>query len=91
VISRERSGDRRLRRAVGEQLDAWEPMQADKLDQVHDLGLGALQQQPALTPAQTVRKHRQIDHQRGIREHEITQIDDHITLRAEGKHERPSP
>ena len=61
-------------------------MQADELDQMHDLRLRALQQQAPLTaPPQAMREHRQVDHQRGVGEHKITQVDEHIALCAEGE------
>jgi metal-sulfur cluster biosynthetic enzyme len=58
-------------------------VQSDQLDQGRDLWLGAAEQQRAAVGAEPARDHRQIDHQRGIREHELGQIDDDIRLRPE--------
>jgi metal-sulfur cluster biosynthetic enzyme len=65
-------------------------MQADQLDQVHDLRLRTLQEQPPLAPPQAVREHREVDHQRGVGEDQIAQIHEDVTLGAKGEHERAS-
>jgi hypothetical protein len=65
-------------------------VQADQLDQVHDLGLGPVQDQSPLAPTQAVRQHRQVDHQGRVSEHEATQIHEDVTLSAKGEYERPS-
>jgi hypothetical protein len=86
----ERSGDRGLRGAVDQQFDARKPVQANELDEMHDLRLSALQKQPPFTATQAIREHRQVDHQRRIGKYEVTQIDEHIALCAEREHERAS-
>jgi hypothetical protein len=58
-------------------------VQPDELDQRADLRLGAAQQQRAALRAEPLGEHREVDHQRGIGEHELGQIDDYIGLRAE--------
>jgi hypothetical protein len=68
--------------------DARQPMQADELDQVHDLGLGAAQEKLAVATAESIREHRQVHHQRSIGEVEITQVDDDIGLSPKSQHER---
>jgi hypothetical protein len=65
-------------------------VQTDELDQMHDLWLRTLQEQPPFTAAQAIREHRQVDHQCRIGEHQVTQIDEHVALSAEREHERPS-
>jgi len=65
-------------------------MQADEFDQVHDLRLGAPQQEHPLTPAQPVRKRGQIDHQRGVGEVQVAQIHDHVRLSPEREHQGPA-
>ena len=64
-------------------------MQPDKLDQIHDLRLGALEQERALATPQAVGEHRQVDHQGGVGEHQIPQVDGDIALGAEGENKRP--
>jgi hypothetical protein len=86
-----RSGDRRLRCTVGQQFDAWQPVQADKLDQVHDLGLRALQQQPPLTAPQAIRQHREVQHQCRIRENQIPEVDEDIALSPKCENKSSSP
>jgi hypothetical protein len=66
-------------------------MQADKLDQVHDLGLRALQQQPSLATPQAVREHGEVEHQRRVRKNQVAEIDKNITLSPKREDQRPSP
>ena len=58
-------------------------MQADRLDQDLDLWLCAAEQDRASLPAKPPRHHREVEHQRRVREHELTQIDDHVGLCAD--------
>jgi len=64
-------------------------MEPNQLDQVHDLGFGAPQQDAAPPAPQTVGEHRQVDHQRGVGKVQIAQIYDHIRLSAECEHQSP--
>jgi hypothetical protein len=58
-------------------------MQAGDLDQRPDLRLGAAQQQRAASDPQTARNHRQVEHQRGVREHQFAEIDDDVSFSAD--------
>ena len=64
------------------EADAVESMQADHLYQCPDLRLGAAQQDRAPPGPQPAREHRKVQHQRGIREHELREVDDHVRLSA---------
>jgi hypothetical protein len=57
---------------------ARQPMKTDKLDQGSDLRLRPAQQKLPATGAQPAREHRQIDHQRGVGEHQLAQVDHHV-------------
>jgi hypothetical protein len=71
--------------------DPGEPVQPHELDQRPDLRLRAPQANRASLGAQTAGEHRKIKHQRHISENEVTQVDDHVGLRADGARERPAP
>jgi hypothetical protein len=71
------------------ELDARELVQADHLDQRADLRLGAAQENRPAVGAQPAGQHRQVEHQRGIRERQLRQIHDHIVLGADGTRQRP--
>ena len=62
-------------------------MQADVLDQRADVGLGALEEELPAGHAQAPREHREIEHERRIREGEAGEIDDDIGRRADGLRE----
>ena len=55
-------------------------MDSGELDQHEDLGLGTIQAQGAPPDPEPARKRREIQHQRGIGEDQIGEIDDHVTL-----------
>jgi hypothetical protein len=61
-------------------------VEANELDQVHDLWLGPAQEKLAVAAAQSIREHRQIHHQGRIGEIKVTQIDDDIGLSAKSEH-----
>jgi hypothetical protein len=66
-------------------------VQADQLDDMHDLRLGALEQQRAATATKSMREHRQVEHQRRVREDEAAHVNRDVILGAEGTRERSSP
>jgi hypothetical protein len=68
-------------------------VEADELDQGPDLWLGAAQQDRAAVGAQPPREHREVDHQRGVREHELGQVYDYVVLGANraGQSRPPAP
>jgi hypothetical protein len=70
--------------------DARQPVQADRLDQRADLGLGASQQDGAPVGAQTAREPREVEHQRRVGEHELAEVDDDVGLRSDRPRQRPS-
>ena len=84
-------------RALGErgggplERDARKPVQPDDLDQLPDLGLGAVQAHEPAVRAQPAGEHREIEHQREVGEDELGQIDDHIGLGAQGARQGPAP
>ena len=63
--------------------DPGKPVHAHQLDQGQYLGLGATEQDRGATDSQPPGQHRQVEHQRRVREHELAEIDDDITLRAD--------
>jgi metal-sulfur cluster biosynthetic enzyme len=63
-------------------------MQPHTLDQSAHLRLCAGEPQRALTAAQPIRQHRQVDHQRNVGVGEVPQIDGHIALCTEGTDHR---
>jgi hypothetical protein len=71
--------------------DARKAMQTDELDQGPDLRLRATEQDRASMRAQPAREHREVDHQRGVREHELREVDDHVRLSPEGSRQRLPP
>ena len=77
------------RRAL--ERDAREAVQTDKLDQRANLRLGPTQQDRAPVRAQPPRQHREIEHQRGISEGQLREINDHIGLRAQGPRQGAPP
>jgi hypothetical protein len=67
---------------------AREPVQANGLDQHLDLWLGAAQQDRAAVCTQAPGQHREVEHQRRVREHELAEIDDHIRLGTDRSRQR---
>jgi len=63
-------------------------VQADGLDQRLDLRLGATQQDRLAVRPQAPGQHREVEHQRRVREHELAEIDDHIRLGADRPRKR---
>jgi hypothetical protein len=63
-------------------------VQADRFDQGHDLRLGSAQPQRATAHPQAPGQHGEIEHQRGIGEHELAQIDDDVGLRLDRTDQR---
>jgi hypothetical protein len=55
-------------------------VEAHGLDHRPDLWLGAPEPQPVAADPLAAREHRQVDHQRGVGEGELAQIDGHVTL-----------
>lgn len=70
---------------------ARKPVQPDQLDQRADLRLRAAQQKRAPPPAQSPGQHRQVEHQRGVSEGQLGQIDDEVALGSERPGERAPP
>jgi hypothetical protein len=70
--------------------DARQAMQTGDLDQRPDLGLSVPEQQRASTNAKAARDHREVEHQRGVREHKLAEVDDDIGLGADRAYERLS-
>ena len=71
-------------RGRGHDEHARQAMQADVLDERADVGLRALQEQLPAGLAQAPREHREIEHERGVREGQTGQVDDDIRRRADG-------
>jgi hypothetical protein len=63
-------------------------VQADHLDQPADLRLRAADPQLALVRAQPLREARQVDHQRGVREAQLGEVDDDVARRRERGRQR---
>jgi metal-sulfur cluster biosynthetic enzyme len=55
-------------------------VQPHKLDQGHDLRLRSTEQDRGAADAQPAGQHRKVEHQGGIGEHELAEVDDHIAL-----------
>jgi hypothetical protein len=72
-------------------LDARQTVEPDELDQPLDLRLRAAQQQLAAAPAQPAREQRQVHHQRRVRERELRQIDNDVSLSAECARKSSAP
>lgn len=70
---------------------AGKPVETDELDQGLDVRLRAPQQNGTPAAAQAPGEHRQIDHQRGVRERELSEVDDDIHLCTEGPYQRRAP
>jgi metal-sulfur cluster biosynthetic enzyme len=66
-------------------------VQADELDQRADLGLSIAQQDRAAAYPQAACQHRQVEHQRCVREHELAEVDDDVRLGGDRAHERAAP
>lgn len=62
---------------------AGEPMQSDELDQPADVGLRAAQEDLAAMGAQPPCEYRKIDHERGVGEPQLGEVDNDIRLRAD--------
>src|SRR2546423_9651172 len=60
------------------QPDAGQVVQADPFDQAADVWLGRAQAQGAPTQPQPPSDHRQVDHQRGVGEAQLGQVNDHV-------------
>src|SRR2546423_7333728 len=60
------------------EADARQLGQPDELDQSVDMRRGALQVYAESAHAQATGEHRDIDHQRGIREGQLAQVYDHV-------------
>lgn len=63
-------------------------MQADLLDQSGDLRLSSAQKDGATPVPEAARQGREVQHQRGVCEHQAAQIHSHIGLRAKSPHKR---
>jgi hypothetical protein len=81
-------GERRRRTF---ESDARKAVQTDDLDQRPDLRLRTTEQDRAPMRAQPAREHRQVDHQRRVREHELREVDDDVRLSPEGAGQRLPP
>jgi hypothetical protein len=67
-------------------------VESDQLDQRPDLRLGAAQQDRASAAAKAARQHRQVKHQRRVREDQLAQLDDDVGFGSERTGERtPAP
>lgn len=77
-----RRGLRERRRGALE-LDPGKPVQADHLDQRPNLRLGVAKQDRPPVRAQPPSQHRQVEHQRGIGEGQVGEVDDHVGLGAQ--------
>ena len=66
-------------------------MKAHRLDQRPDLRLGAAEPDCPATRTEPAGQHREVEHQRGIGEHELSQIDDHLRLRLDRPSQRATP
>jgi hypothetical protein len=64
-------------------------VQADLLDQSRDLRLSSAQKDGATPVPEAARQGREVQHQRGVCEHEAAQIHSHVGLRAKSSHKRP--
>jgi hypothetical protein len=63
-------------------------VEPDELDQGHDLWLcSAEPDAPAANP-EAARQHREVDHQRGVRECQFGEVDDDVCLRANRPRQR---
>ncbi len=58
-------------------------MQANHLDQRPNLRLGVAQQDRTPVRAQPPSQHRQVEHQRGVGEGQVGEVDDHVGLGAQ--------
>ena len=65
------------------EANAGQPVQPDHLDQRPDLRLRPAQEDRAAALAQAPREHRQVDHQRRVGEHQLTQIDHDVGIRTD--------
>jgi len=70
---------------------AGKAVQPDHLDQRPDLRLGAAQQDRASVGPQAPGDHRQIEHQRRVREDEFAEVNDDVSLRANRSREGLAP
>jgi hypothetical protein len=77
VIATGRSGQRRVRAL---DPDAGKAVKPDHLDQRPDLGLGAAEQHVAPVRPQAAGEHREVKHQRRVRENKFAEIDDDVPL-----------
>jgi metal-sulfur cluster biosynthetic enzyme len=77
------------RRPLG--LHARQPVQPDQLDQALDLRLRAAQRHPAAGLAQAAGHHREVDHQRGVGERQLREVDEQVAVRRERPRERSAP
>ena len=65
-------------------------MEPDELDQPLDLRLRAAQEQHAPPSSKPAGEHRQVEHQRGVGEHEIAEVDDQVSVSPERTNHRPT-
>jgi metal-sulfur cluster biosynthetic enzyme len=70
---------------------AGDPVQADRFDQRLDLRLRANQQHRPAVVAQPPRDHREVEHQRGVSERQLAQIDDYVRLGVDRTRQGLSP
>jgi hypothetical protein len=66
-------------------------MEPEHLDQGADLGLGAADTDRPAVRSQPASQEGEVEHQRGIGEHQLGEIDDDIGLRADGSGQRGPP
>jgi hypothetical protein len=64
-------------------------VEADDLDEQADLGLGSAQAHEPPPGPQAPGEHRQVEHQRGVGEAELAQIDDEVGLGTQSTRQRP--
>ena len=77
-------------RPLTDELDAGQGVDPEELDQRLDLWLRPAQPHRAAAGPQTPRQHRQIHHQRRVREPQLGEVDDHVRLRAQSPRQRPA-
>jgi hypothetical protein len=70
-------------RRVAFEPDARKPVQTGHLDQGLDLRLGTAQEQSAPAHAQPPCEHGEIEHERGVSERKLGQVDDDVGLRTD--------
>ena len=84
---------RRLRaesRQWAVEADGGQAVEADGLDQRADVRLRAVEPQRPALGAQALREDGQVDHQRGVGEGQLGEVDDDVARRLEGRGDRPA-